>query len=143
LPSNSLKICEYGLPTMLASTLSLPRWGMPITTSSSACSAAWSIDGVHHRDDGFRTLEREPLLPNVFRLQERLERLGGIQLGQDVLLLRDRRLVVLDLDALLQPLLLFGLEDVGVLDADVAAVRVTQQDQARRAASCAGRLRSR
>ena len=28
---------------MLASTLSRPRCGMPITTSSSACSAAWSI----------------------------------------------------------------------------------------------------
>ena len=43
LPSNSLKICEYGLPTMLASTLSRPRCGMPMTTSSSPCSAAWSI----------------------------------------------------------------------------------------------------
>ena len=127
LPSNSLKICEYGLPTMLASTLSRPRCGMPMTTSSSACSAAWSIDGIHHRDDGLRALEREPLLPNVFGLQEGLERLGGVQLGQDVLLLRDGRLLVLDLDALLQPLLLLGLEDVGVLDADVAAVRVAQQ----------------
>ncbi len=82
---------------------------------------------VHHRDDGLRAFEREPFLPNVFGLQERLERLGRIQLGQDVLLLRDSRLVVLDLDPLLQPLLLFGLEDVGVLHADVAAVRVAQQ----------------
>ena len=82
---------------------------------------------VHHRNDGLRTFERESFLPNVFRLQERLEGLGGIHLGQDVLLLRDGRLVVLDLDPLLQPLLLLGLEDVRVFDADVAAVRVAQQ----------------
>ncbi len=31
-----------GLPTMLASTFSRPRWGMPMTTSSSWCSAALS-----------------------------------------------------------------------------------------------------
>src|SRR6266516_3624589 len=34
LPSNSWKICAYDLPTMLASTLSLPRWAMPTTASS-------------------------------------------------------------------------------------------------------------
>ena len=85
--------------------------------------------GVHHRDDGLRTLQRKPLLANVFGRQEGLERLGGIELGQDVLLLGDRRLVLLDLDAFLQPPLLFGLEDVGVLDADMAAVGVAQQPQ--------------
>jgi hypothetical protein len=36
---------------------------------------------------------------------------------------------VFALDALLQPLLLFGFEDVGVLDADVAAVRVAQHGE--------------
>ena len=85
--------------------------------------------GVHHRDDGLGALEREPLLPNVLRLQERLEGLGGVELAQDVLLLGDGRLVVLDLDPFLQPLLLLGLEDVGVLHADVAAVRVAQQSE--------------
>ncbi len=39
-PSNSEKIFSYGLPTMLASTLSRPRWAMPITTSSRSPSAA-------------------------------------------------------------------------------------------------------
>ena len=34
LPSNSRKIWVYFLPTMLASTLSRPRWAMPIVTSS-------------------------------------------------------------------------------------------------------------
>ena len=79
---------------------------------------------VHHGDDGFGALQRESLLPNVFGLQEGLERFCGIQLGQHVLLLRDGWLLVFDLDAFLQPLLLVGFEDVGVLDADVAAVRV-------------------
>ena len=36
-PSNSEKIFSYGLPTMLASTLSRPRWAMPMTTSSRPC----------------------------------------------------------------------------------------------------------
>ncbi len=36
---------------------------------------------VHHRDDGLRAFEREPLLANVFGLQEGLERLGGVQLA--------------------------------------------------------------
>ncbi len=84
---------------------------------------------VHHRDHGFRTFERESFLTNVFGLQERLERLSRIELGQDVLLLGDRRLLVLDLDAFLQPLLLFGFEDVGVLDTDVTAVGVAQQPE--------------
>ena len=84
---------------------------------------------VHHRDDGLGALEGEPLLADVLGLQERLERLGGVELAQDVLLLGDRRLLVLDLDALLEPLLLLGLEDVGVLHPDVAAVRVAQQAQ--------------
>ena len=42
LPSNSRKIWEYFLPTMLASTLSRPRWAMPMVTSSSPISAAAS-----------------------------------------------------------------------------------------------------
>ncbi len=86
-------------------------------------------DRVHHRDDGLGALEREALLTDVLGLQERLERLGGVEAAQDVLLLGDRRLDVVRLDPLLQPLLLLGLEDVGVLDTDVAAVRVAQHRQ--------------
>ncbi len=43
LPSNSRKICAYDLPTMLARTLSRPRWAMPMTTSSRRDSAAESM----------------------------------------------------------------------------------------------------
>ncbi len=83
-------------------------------------------DGVHHRDDGLGALEREALLADVLGLQERLERLGGVELAQDVLLLSDRGLDVVRLDPVLQPLLLLRLQDVRVLDTDVAAVRVAQ-----------------
>ena len=86
-------------------------------------------DGVHHRDHRLRALQREALLSDVLGREEGLERLGGVQLAQDVLLLRDGGLVVLDLDALLQPLLLLGFEDVGVLHADVPAVGVAQQPE--------------
>ena len=51
--------------------------------------------GVHHRDDGLGALQRKPLLPNVFGRQEGLERLRGVELAQDVLLLRDSRFDVL------------------------------------------------
>jgi len=40
LPSNSAKIAEIGLPTVLASTFSRPRCGMPSTTSRSPRTAA-------------------------------------------------------------------------------------------------------
>src|SRR5690349_20265170 len=43
--------------------------------------------GVEQRDDGLAALQREPLLPDVLGLQEGLERLGGVELRQDVLLL--------------------------------------------------------
>ena len=86
-------------------------------------------DRVHHRDDGLGALEGEPLLTHVLGLQEGLECLGGVDLGQDVLLLGDGRLVVDPLDALLDPLALFVLEDVGVLDADLATVGGAQRGQ--------------
>ena len=84
---------------------------------------------VHHRDSAFGAFQREPLLPNVFRLQERLERLCCVELAQDVLLLGHSRFDMLGLDALFQPFQLFGVEYVGVLHADVAAVGVAQQAQ--------------
>ena len=48
---------------------------------------------------------------------------------QDVLLLRHIRFDVFGLHAFLQPLLLLGFQDVGVLHTDVAAIRVAQQAQ--------------
>ena len=46
---------------------------------------------------------REPLLADVLGLQERLERLGGVEPAEHVLLLLAVGLVVLDLDPLLEP----------------------------------------
>ena len=82
--------------------------------------------GVQQGDDGLAALQGEPLLPDVLGLQEGLERLGAVQPAQDVLLLVDRRLLVLDLDPLLDPLALRRIHDVHVLDADGAAVGVAQ-----------------
>src|SRR5271166_3018367 len=88
------------------------------------------VDGrVHQWDLAFGAFQREALLPDVFGLQERLESLRGVQLAQDVFLFGHSRFDVFGLDPFFQPLLLFGLEDVGVLHADVAAVRVAQQAQ--------------
>ena len=48
-------------------------------------------DLVEQRDQRLAALEREPLLPDVLGLQERLERLGRVEPVQDVLLLVGRR----------------------------------------------------
>ena len=98
---------------------------------------------VHHGDDGLGALQREALLANVLRCQERLERLGGVELAQDVLLFGDGRLAVLDLDAFLNPLLLLGFQDVGVFDADVAAIRIPQHREHVAQLLVARRLRTR
>ena len=89
-PSNSLKIFSYGLPTMLASTLSRPRWAMPMTTSSSPCVGRVAEHLVEQRDQRLAALQREPALADVLGLQERLERLGRVEPAEDVLLLARR-----------------------------------------------------
>ena len=126
LPSNSRKICAYDLPTMFARTFSRPRWAMPMTTSSRRDSAARVEHGVEQRDDGLAALQREALLADVLRLQEGLERLGGVQPAQDAQLLLALRLGVRALDAVLDPLALLRVLDVHELDAGGAAVRVAQ-----------------
>ena len=83
-------------------------------------------DAVKDRDDGLATFEAEALLADELRLQERLERLGLVELAQDALLLVRRRLRVRLLQLVLHPGPLLGVLDVHVLDADRAAVRVTQ-----------------
>ena len=114
---------------MLASTLSRPRCGMPITTSSSACSAAWSIAASIIGMTVSAPSSENRFWPTYLVCRKVSNASAAFSLRQDVLLLGDGRLVVLDLDPLLQPLLLLGLQDVGVLDADVAAVRVAQQSE--------------
>ena len=78
--------------------------------------------------------------PDVLGLQERLERLGGVEPAEHVLLLLAVGLLVLDLDPLLEPLALLGVGDVHVLHADGAAVGVAQhaEDVAQRHQPLAG-----
>ena len=86
----------------------------------------FAAQSVEHRDERLGALEAEALLPEVLRVQEALERLGGVEPLEDpaLLLLRDDGRDAFD--PLLDPLLLIGFLDVHVLDADRARVRVTQ-----------------
>ena len=86
-------------------------------------------DLVEQRDERLRPFQGEPLLADVFGLQEGLERLGLVELVQDSQLLLAARLVVGDLHALLDPVPLLGVLDVHVLDADAAGVGVTQDPE--------------
>ena len=131
LPSNSRKIWLYFLPTMLASTLSRPRWAMPMVTSSRLGLGGRLADLVDERDGRLGALEGEPLLADELGLQEGLEGLGLVELQQDPQLLLARRLLVRPLDALLDPAALLGIHDVHVLDADGAAVGVAQDAEDR------------
>ena len=79
-PSNSLKIMPYGLFRMLASTLSRPRWGIPMTISRTPELRRPLDDRVEQRDQHLAPFEREPLLADVVRVQERLEQLGRVEL---------------------------------------------------------------
>src|SRR5690606_4912819 len=83
-------------------------------------------DAVEQRDERLAALEREALLADVLRLQERLERLGLVELAEDAQLLVVVRLLVGALELLLEPVALLVVADVHVLDADRAAVRVAQ-----------------
>ena len=58
---------------------------------------------VEQGDDRLAALEAEPLLPDELGLQERLERLGGVEPTQDAQLLLARGLGVLALDPGLDP----------------------------------------
>ena len=101
-------------------------------------------DAVQQRDEGLAALQGEALLADVLGLQERLERLRGVESAQDAQLLLAGGLGVRLLELLLEPGALGRVLDVHVLDADGAAVRVTQhaedlaQRQAARPAEAAG-----
>jgi hypothetical protein len=60
-------------------------------------------DLVEQRDERLAALEREALLADVLGLQERLEGLGLVELVEDAQLLVVARLLVLDLDVVLEP----------------------------------------
>ncbi len=97
-----------------------------MTTSSRLWSAADASTASSSGNDGLGALEAEPLLPDVLRLQERLEGLGNVQPTKDVQLLLAGGRLVIDLDVSLDPGPLFGVGDVHVLDADPTAIRVAQ-----------------
>ena len=81
---------------------------------------------VEHRDERLRALEAEPLLAQVLRVEEALERLGRVEPVEDAALHRGVGRGVRALDPALDPLLLLGLLDVHELDADRARVGVAQ-----------------
>ena len=83
-------------------------------------------DLVKQRNHTLATFEAEALLADVFGLQEGLERLGLVELAENTHLLVVCRLLVGLLQPLLKPFALFGFLNVHELDADGAAVRVTQ-----------------
>ena len=75
-------------------------------------------DGVEQRNRGFCTFETEPLLPDVTGMKEALEGLGGVQAFEHVPLLRRCDRSRHAFDVLLDPVLLHGILDVHVLNAD-------------------------
>ena len=81
---------------------------------------------VQQGDERLSTLETESLLSEELGGEELLERLGPVELGQDVTLLVVVELDRGSFDLFLYPALLLGILDVHVLDADRAAVGVTQ-----------------
>ncbi len=81
---------------------------------------------VEHRDQGLGPFEAEALLAEVLRVEEALEGLGRVEPLEDAPLVRRLRRRRRRLDVALDPLLLVGLLDVHVLDADGAGVRVAQ-----------------
>ena len=87
------------------------------------CGLADLVDDGH---GGLAALEGEPLLADELGLEERLERLGLVELLQDPQLLLAGLLGVRTLDPLLDPAALLGIHDVHVLDAGRAAVGVAQ-----------------
>ena len=121
----------------LASTLSRPRWGMPITISLTPswlprlriCSSA----GI----DGLAAVEAEALGAGVFACRGSARSISAAVSRSRIArlpLLGERGLVADALDALLDPGLLRRILDVHVLDADLAAIGLAHdlQDLAQR-----------
>ncbi len=86
-------------------------------------------DGVEHGDEALGPLQPEPLVAQVLRVQEPLEGLGGVEPFEDAPLVVQRDVDPGALHLLLDPLLLVGLLDVHVLDADGAGVGVAQHPE--------------
>ena len=72
---------------MLASTLSRPRWDMPMTASCRPSRHRLVEDGVEQDDGRLGPFQPEPLLAHVPGVEEPLEDLGGVEPAEDVALL--------------------------------------------------------
>ena len=86
-------------------------------------------DLVEHGNRRLGTFDAEALRADVLGGEELLERLGGVQPLEDAVLALLRVLLDATLELLLDPLLLVGVLDVHVLDADRAAVGVAQHTE--------------
>ena len=76
---------------MLASTLSRPRWAMPITISTIPCRAALTIARSKQRDQAFGAFQRKRLRADVFFADELLEDHGVGKPREDPQLLLARQ----------------------------------------------------
>jgi len=81
---------------------------------------------VKDRNGRLGAFDTEPLGTDVLRGEELFKRLCCVQTFEDAVLFVFGRLLVAILDTLLDPLLLFRALNMHVLDADGAAVRITQ-----------------
>jgi hypothetical protein len=100
---------------------------MPITACWCPSSARTLEQGVQKRQGRFSPLQPKAFLADVLGLQEPLERLGRVQLGEDMAVLLRFEVRGGAFDVMLDPPFLLGLHDVHVLDADRTAVSVSQQ----------------
>ena len=114
---------------MLASTLSRPRCGMPSTTPSRPSSAA--DDRISSRIAIADSAPSSPnrFWPTYFVARNFSNASAALSRESRVALLVTRQCEAHAFDLLLDPPLLGGVLDVHVLDADRAAVRVTQDAQ--------------
>ena len=112
---------------MLASTLSRPRCGMPMTTSSSPCSAAWSIAASIIGMTVSAPSSENRFCPTYLVCRKVSNASAAFSLLKMYFCWATVGFSCLTSTRSSQPLLLFGLQDVGVLHADVPAVRITEQ----------------
>ena len=111
---------------MLASTLSRPRCAMPMTAPSSDVVGGGLEDGVEDGDEALAALEPKRFWPTYLVARNFSKASAALSRLEDVALVVGVELVAHALDLLLDPVLLVGLLDVHVLDADRAAVGVAQ-----------------
>ena len=126
LPSNSSKISRYDLPDDVGQHVEAAAVGHAHHDLGDAGAGGRVEQGVEQDDGRLGAFEAEALLPDVARVEEALEHLGGVEAVEDVALLLEVERGRLALDVLLDPALLLGVLDVHVLDAEGPAVGVAQ-----------------